>query len=254
MELRHFETLDSTNAYLRQLLLEERLPDETVVLADYQTAGRGQSGTVWESEASLNLTFSFLIYHIPPFPAKNHFFLSQIVSLCLKSALEEQLPSDIPSQFSIKWPNDIYWGDSKIAGVLIENDITEAEFYHSIIGIGVNVNQRHFTGEAPNPISLCQITGIEHDRILFLNRFMEHFRNYRLDIKEYRTKTVRDLYHAALYRRGCPGSFCDAGGTFTASVESVLPDGRLRLRTPAGIVRSYAFKEIRFILPSDPAV
>jgi BirA family biotin operon repressor/biotin-[acetyl-CoA-carboxylase] ligase len=247
MELRHFEELDSTNASLRQLLMEERLPDETVVLADYQSAGRGQAGTVWESAPGLNLTFSLLIYHLPPFPARYHFLLSQAVSLSLKSALEEQLPAGAESLFTVKWPNDIYWRDSKVAGILIENDITETEFYHSIIGIGVNINQLIFTGDAPNPISLRQITGEEHDRLRFLDRFLEHFRSHRPAIRNVRTVEIREMYHNALYRRGETCRFRDAGGEFTAVLDRVLSGGHLRLRFPDDETHCYAFKEIQFI-------
>jgi BirA family biotin operon repressor/biotin-[acetyl-CoA-carboxylase] ligase len=247
MNLRHFEEVDSTNVRLKALLLEERIPDETIIMADLQTAGRGQAGTVWESTKGLNLTFSLLTYHIPPLPVSDHFFLSQVIALSLKETCDLYLPDNNHSPFTIKWPNDIFWNDRKIAGILIENDITDTELYHSIIGIGVNINQLDFKELAPQAVSLREITGEEQDRFLFLERFLERFRHYRPSIKTLTTRSIRATYREALYRKGVQASYQDADGVFTATLEEVCADGRLMLRPDCEKIRYYSFKEVQFL-------
>jgi BirA family biotin operon repressor/biotin-[acetyl-CoA-carboxylase] ligase len=248
MELRHFDELDSTNVRLKDLLLEERLPDETIVLADLQTAGKGQTGNVWVAEKGLNLTFSLLAYHIPPLPATDHFILSQIVSLSLKETFDLYLPDSIPSPCTIKWPNDIFWDDRKIAGILIENDIMASDLYHSIIGVGANINQLDFTQAAPFAVSLREVTGEEQDRFLFLERFLERFRHYRPALKTLFTRSIRAAYREALYRKGIKAYYQDADGVFAATLEEVCADGRLMLKPEYGKTRRYDFKEVQFLL------
>ena len=154
----HLNETHSTNSYLRELIMREKeQPEGTVVITDYQTAGRGQKGNSWESERGKNLTFSILLHpnHIPP---GKQFILSQLISIAIVGVLKEY-----DRHFTIKWPNDIYWKEKKIAGMLIEVDLTGSSLSNAIIGIGININQRHFKSDAPNPVSLTQITGKEHN-------------------------------------------------------------------------------------------
>ena len=160
---------DSTNNYLREQCAKDRLPEGSLVIADFQTAGKGQVGNSWESEAGKNLMFSILLY--PDFlPANRQFLISQIASLSVKETLDEYTDS-----VTVKWPNDIYWKDRKICGMLIENDLSGHNLYCSIIGIGINLNQAVFRGDAPNPVSLFQIIGKEVDREEVLDRFLSVF-------------------------------------------------------------------------------
>ena len=165
--------VNSTNAYIQSLSRDERLPEGSVVWADFQTAGRGQIGNVWESENGKNLTFSIVFY--PSFLlAKHQFLISQIASLSVKETLDEFI-----SGITVKWPNDVYWNDKKICGMLIENDLAGQYIYSSVIGIGININQAVFRGDAPNPVSLYQILGREVDIVDFLHRFLGHiYDNY----------------------------------------------------------------------------
>ena len=134
--------VNSTNAYIQSLSRDERLPEGSVVWADFQTAGRGQIGNVWESENGKNLTFSIVFY--PSFLlAKHQFLISQIASLSVKETLDEFI-----SGITVKWPNDVYWNDKKICGMLIENDLAGQYIYSSVIGIGININQAVFRGDA----------------------------------------------------------------------------------------------------------
>ena len=149
---------DSTNNYLREQSAKARLPEGSLVIADFQTAGKGQVGNSWESEAGKNLMFSILLY--PDFlPANRQFLISQIASLSVKETLEKYTDS-----VTVKWPNDIYWKDRKICGMLIENDLSGQYLYCSVVGIGLNINQEIFRSDAPNPVSLTQITGKTYDR------------------------------------------------------------------------------------------
>ena len=119
--------------------------------------GKGQVGNSWESEAGKNLMFSVLLH--PDFvPANQQFLISQISALAVQQMLETFV-----KPISVKWPNDIYWNDKKICGMLIENDIAGTKLINSIIGIGININQKKFISNAPNPVSLTQITGKEYD-------------------------------------------------------------------------------------------
>ena len=163
------EETTSTNSYLRQLLFKESLPEGSVVVAQTQTAGRGQIGNVWESETGKNLTFSIVLYP-DCIPANRQFLISQITSLSVKETLEAYT-----NDVAVKWPNDIYWKDKKICGMLIENDLSGHNMYCSIIGIGINVNQAVFFSDAPNPVSLCQIIGKEIDKEELLDRFLHIF-------------------------------------------------------------------------------
>ena len=154
------EETDSTNRYISQLCneLQESVAELTTVTAEFQTAGKGQRGNTWEAERGKNLLFSFVLY--PTFlEARRQFILSQIVSLSIKEELDRW--SD---EITIKWPNDIYWRDKKICGILIENDLSGHFIGRSISGIGININQNEFHSDAPNPVSQKQNTGQQHER------------------------------------------------------------------------------------------
>ena len=132
----HLTQTHSTNLYLRQILESNPLVEEGLVIyADFQDAGRGQQGNSWESEAKKNILCSLLLYP-RRINAQDQFIISEIVSLGIADTL-----NSIQDGFAIKWPNDIYYGDKKVAGILIENDLSGKVIYDSIIGFGINVNQ-----------------------------------------------------------------------------------------------------------------
>lgn len=228
MEFRqiHIEETGSTNQWLR----DHDADDDVCVVADFQTAGRGCGTNTWESERGKNLTFSLLLHPVM-MPARQQFVISKAVSVALCKVL-----SRYAAGFSIKWPNDIYWNDRKIAGILIENRLQGALVKDSIVGIGLNVNQSVFLSDAPNPVSLCQITGCDIDREALLCEILK-----QLDLT-----TLPDCYASLLYRRQGFHAYSDAEGKFEAELTEVEPDGRLALRTRDGHVRRYAFKEVRF--------
>lgn len=229
---------DSTNNHLRRLLDKEQLPEGSLVVTDFQTAGKGQVGNSWESEAGMNLMFSILLY--PDFiPANRQFLISQIASLSVKETL------DAYTDFiQVKWPNDIYWKDRKICGMLIENDLSGQLLYCSIIGIGLNLNQSLFRSNAPNPISLTQITGKKYDREEVLNRFLRIFFQYYCLLLQEKEEEVRTAYMQALYHGEGYHRYRDEQGQFEARIQAIEPTGHLILQLRDGEQRRYAFKEV----------
>ena len=228
----HIDETDSTNRWLRECEVNSR---HLVVVADYQTAGRGQGTNVWESERGKNLTFSVLL-HPESVPANRQFSISMQVSLALCEALDEYI-----GDLSIKWPNDIYWRNAKLAGILIENRLHGSVIRDSIVGIGLNVNQRQFHSDAPNPVSLWQICERETDREQLLHSFLK-------SLERLMGKDVKAQYLSMLYRRKGFHPYADKSGAFMAEIADVEEDGHLLLRDEDGRTRRYAFKEVTFII------
>ncbi|MDR2472310.1 MAG: biotin--[acetyl-CoA-carboxylase] ligase, partial [Tannerella sp.] len=222
----HLSETDSTNLYLQQLCETETLPSDTVVVADYQTSGRGQAGNSWESAEGKNLIFSTL-YRPTNLPANRLFAISEITALSVKNTLKKYINADI----TVKWSNDIYVGDKKICGILIENQIVNdtATCSHrigrSVIGIGININQNVFSENLPNPVSLSQLTGTNHDLEDILQTFLQMFDSYckRLDVQQY--DSIHSEYLASLYRREGFHPYSDANGRFEAAIHDVEPTG-----------------------------
>lgn len=231
----------STNSLIRELIARESLPEGSVVVADFQTAGRGQIGNVWESEAGKNLTFSLVIYPTC-IPVNQQFLISQIAALSVKETLDLYI-----HDVTVKWPNDIYWKDKKICGMLIENDLAGRSIASSILGIGLNVNQPEFRGDAPNPVSLFQILGKEVDKEEVLQRFLSIFYEYYLALLQEQHERIRQRYATALYRRSGFYVYKDKAGTFEAEIADIEPTGHLLLRLRDLSVRRYAFKEVAYV-------
>jgi BirA family biotin operon repressor/biotin-[acetyl-CoA-carboxylase] ligase len=268
----HLPEVDSTNNYLlRQLEAGVDYPDGTVVYTSVQSCGRGQQGNSWESEPGMNLAFTLLLK--PTFlPPAMSFALSELTALALVEALDELTPG-----FQIKWPNDVYHDDRKAVGILIENRLSGRTLSLSLVGVGVNLNQRTFRSSAPNPVSVAQLldeaaarTGsaptsqgcaapisIERTLNAILQRLMGYYtslqvaaRTGNLQHSEAYT-ALHTRYMACLYRgRGLhPYQDAETGEQFRASIEDVEPTGALHLRTADGALRRYMFKEVKFCLP-----
>ena len=165
MKITRFKTLDSTNKYLQNLLEEGVDIVDNVVVTEFQSSGRGQGKNVWESEAGKNLLFSVAV-DMSYLKAENQFLLTQMVSVAMIDVLKKYLPEE---SLFIKWPNDIYFNNKKIAGILIKNEIKGMMLGTSIVGIGLNVNQESFDENLPNPISMKMITGEDFDLESLLN-------------------------------------------------------------------------------------
>lgn len=265
----HLLQVESTNLSLREALEDSvspgmigepgagspELPEYFTITASYQTAGRGQRGNSWESEPKKNLLMSTLLR--PVFlPAGEQFRLSQVVAVAVAEALEKVAREG--AGFTVKWPNDVYFGDKKVCGILIENDLgASASIQQSIVGIGVNVNQEVFRGDAPNPVSLCQIMGreVEADLVLrhLVARLKHHYEQLRADYSGgHYSGEIDGLYARRLYRNdGQLHGFLSKGGTFRASISHVAPDGRLFLKKEDGSLCGYCFKEVEYLLGGE---
>ena len=232
----HIEETDSTNRWLResqQPIAKSQQP--IVVVADYQTAGRGCGTNTWESERGKNLLFSILIHPVEV-PVTKQFHISMAISLAILDSLEQYI-----GDVSIKWPNDIYWRNGKLGGILIENRLQGGRIKDCIIGIGLNVNQKQFQSNAPNPVSLFQIYGEETDREQLLGAILSRFELYL-------QQDVRSRYLSCLYRRKGYHPYRDKNGAFMAEIGDVEDDGHLLLRDDNGCDRRYAFKEVQFVI------
>lgn len=228
----------STNVLLWEMLRKDQLSEGFVVYTDFQTAGKGQIGNSWESEVRKNLLFSMVLYP-QKIPLDQLFLISQLVSLGIKKALDKYVDG-----ITVKWPNDIYWYDRKMAGILIENSL-QANKVRTVVGLGLNVNQREFVSSAPNPVSLRQITGKPVNRKLLLNSIVENIMELynELDMAK-----IRLEYANSLYRKDGFHSYTAAGELFHAKILLVHPDGQLELETKLGERKGFYFKEVQFLM------
>ena len=233
--------VDSTNDEIMRL--NDRTDLEWAILfADHQTAGRGQRGNTWESEPGKNLTFS-LYFRPVGVAADEQFAISMAVAVEMTKILRPYV-----GRVKVKWPNDIYVGDRKIAGILIENRLKGNRISECVVGIGLNVNQSRFHSDAPNPVSIAQITGSEVDLsrlkrriILRLGRMVDS-RGYVI------TPRLKNEYTSRLYRHVGYHRYADSTGEFDARITDVEPSGRIVLKDRQRQLRTYAFKEVKIIL------
>ena len=240
------EETPSTNSYLAELCKSGNVKEFYTISTDKQTAGRGQRGNSWESEAGKNLTFSTVFYPTA-LEAKNQFYLSMAIAAAVICTLKEYTDG-----FSIKWPNDIYWKDKKIGGILIENELEGGYLSQSIVGIGINVNQKVFHSSAPNPVSLTQITETFINRRKLLENMLNNsikayfFMENKFDEA---SLIITKTYQNFLYRREGLYPYRDAQGEFMAEIHEIEPSGHLILKDESENLRRYAFKEVEFIIP-----
>jgi BirA family biotin operon repressor/biotin-[acetyl-CoA-carboxylase] ligase len=234
-----FKETDSTSRYLREYVPAEG-EDMTIAVADFQTAGQGMGTNTWESEPGQNLLFSILVHPVM-LPVNRQFLLSMAEAVALQETL-----SRYTDGITIKWPNDIYWHDQKISGTRIDTSLSSHGIKNFILGTGIDVNQREFHSDAPNPVSLRQILGHDVDRDELLNRVTDSFMKYYGMIVGGDYTDIAALYHQSLYRAHGFHSYSDADGDFEAAIVEVEDDGHLILRDREGMIRSYEFKEIKF--------
>jgi BirA family biotin operon repressor/biotin-[acetyl-CoA-carboxylase] ligase len=229
----------STNSHATDLMRNKDLPDGTIVITDDQTSGRGQRGNTWEAEAAMNLTFSIALK--PSFlMVKDQFYLSIVVSL----ALREYLASRLPAQVKIKWPNDILVEQKKIGGILIENTLSTDTIQHSIVGIGLNVNQKYFSIAEPTSMSLIS----EHDFELpqELNLLLEELEGYYLQLRTGKKELLKQEYLNHLYRIGERHMFRSKDEEFAGILTGVDENGRLTIFREGKEI-SVGLKEIAFV-------
>ena len=235
------DSVDSTNnaAMGRR---GEGLPEGTVIIANEQTKGRGQRSNHWESEIGRNLTMSMILY--PRFlDMEDNFYLSKMISLAIHDFL-----SKYTDNISIKWANDIYIGDRKIAGILIENTITRKTIDVSVIGAGININQEVFSPDIPNPVSLCQVTGQQLNLQECLNRLCQCISGRYHQLKNREFTLLDEEYHRRLYRLGAYHPFREGRERFMAAIQGVEKNGKLMLLKENGEEKKYYFHEVQFVV------
>ncbi len=244
----NLKNIDSTSTELRRRMSAEELPHGYCISADFQTAGHGQATNHWESEDGKNLLFSLLL-RPSVIPASEQFVITEIVTLAIINALQDY----IRQRITIKWPNDIYVGDKKLCGILIENALCGPTIDTCIVGIGININQELFTSNAPNPISLKQLNGRDNDKEeIFEEIYQNILRYYDYLADNWQNNDIKQSLHYEymnnLYRRvGYHNYSTPEGEKFSAEIEEIGPQGHLTLRLQSGELRTFAFKEVIFL-------
>ena len=252
-DLIEMDELASTNDYAKKYAsgLVADAGRITVITARHQTKGRGQMGNTWESEDGKNLLFSILCHPLY-IRANAQYVLSAAIALSTCAAIKEMMGEAYADHIRIKWPNDIYYKDKKMAGILIENDLMGSTIRNSIIGVGIDVNQTIFVSDAPNPISMADIGGREYNCSYLLNSIIDRFATMLESLQNNTEESAGHIfeeYMNTLFRNdGNPYRFKDAIGEFDARITDVDRTGRITLTDVAGTHRRYEFKEVSFIL------
>ena len=238
----HLDQTDSTNAFLQRKQSECDIRN-WVVSADEQTAGKGMGNNGWESEAGKNLTFSMAV-DMGFLPAERQFQLSMAVPLGIIEVLDGMLPSE---KLSIKWPNDIYFKNHKLAGILINSTIKANMMDVSIIGIGLNVNQMRFQNWPTHPISMKMITGEDYDLQPLLKQIAEHI---IIKVEQLRSdpNSIEQDYLKRLFRYRTWADYAVKGETLRLFMTGLDPFGRLMMKDEADNSYCFDIKEIKFII------
>jgi len=234
--------VDSTNNYANQLVLTKAAEEGTVVLAQFQNSGKGQKGNSWESAPGKNLLASFILQ---PFflKAAEQFYISKIISLSIAEILKSNT-----NDVTIKWPNDIYAGKRKIAGILIENSVLGQNIETSIAGIGLNLNQEVFVSGAPNPVSLKQLTGKEYEIQQFADDLFVAIEKWFGKLQSFNFSEIDTIYHQSLFRMKAWANYSAEGKTFEARMIGTGPFGQLQLEHRDGKITEHFFKEVEFVI------
>jgi BirA family transcriptional regulator, biotin operon repressor / biotin---[acetyl-CoA-carboxylase] ligase len=235
------KNLPSTNSYAVKLLKNEKVEEGAVIYTNYQSEGKGHGGNSWESDEDKNLLFSLILYPTTLKPS-DQFIISKIISLGICDFLRPYT-----SKVSIKWPNDIYVNNDKIAGILIESAIIREEIEYIIAGIGLNINQKIFTGNAPNPVSLSKITGTEYNTEQCLKQLVTHIDKRYQEFLLKKRREINEEYLNNLYRFGKWCDFSDSNGLYEGKIIGIDHSGRLRIEDHRGRTYEYGFKEVTFI-------
>lgn len=247
MKILRFDEINSTNVYLYDKISEKNDISDTVVVAAHQTAGRGMDKNRWESEAGKNLLFSIAL-NVNFLEAENQFKISQAVSVAIVETLSQFVDNQ---NLFIKWPNDIYFGDKKLAGMLIQNTIEGRMMGVSIIGIGLNVNQIEFSSDIPNPISLKQISGEDFDLENLLYLLIKNIKSSveGLRIKENQI-AINEKYISKAYRYRQWADYLYKNKVKSMIINGFDYYGRLILEDQSGDEIICDVKELQFFPPS----
>jgi BirA family biotin operon repressor/biotin-[acetyl-CoA-carboxylase] ligase len=245
-EITELESVDSTNSYAIELLKHHKLAEGHVVWAKQQLQGRGQRGNTWESEAGSNVTASVIFFPTFLAPGKQ-FQLTQAISLGVCDFLSYTLDRcKIQQPVFIKWPNDLFVNNRKIAGILIENSLRGSQIAAAVAGIGINVNQTSFNA-ANGPVSLKMLTGESFDIRACIDDLCAFLEPRYLQLRAGKTALLNEEYLSRMYRLG-EWSYYKAGDhSFPGRISGVADDGKLLVEMENGDTRAFDFKEIAFL-------
>jgi len=239
----YIETLPSTNTHAALILRSEKLREGTIIRAGFQSGGRGQTGNKWESEADKNLLISIILYPESINPS-DQFMISMAISLGICDLLDKYIPGS-----KIKWPNDIYVNNDKIAGILIESTIMGSQIESCVAGIGLNVNQTIFLSNAPNPVSLSMLTGKEFNTNELLQDLSATLDKRYKQLLTEDFETIMAEYTGRLYKINQWSDYQDKIGVFEGRIISVQENGLIKIEKKKNcLVSEYSFKELEFIL------
>lgn len=240
----HLKETESTNAWLMELAREKwregvPLPDLYAVYADYQFAGRGAGTNRWHSSRGLNILTS--IYFETGLSAADQFVFNLWFATTTRQFLARYLPEVL-----IKWPNDIFVNNSKLAGDLTEHNVSGGRLIFTVAGIGINVNETNFPEDIPNPTSLFIETGIRHDVDTLLSEYLVLLQERRALLNTDYAAELRNDYMANLYRYNVPHCFVVRGQRIKGIIRDIDCFGRLILEHPNGSLHKYGFKEVAY--------
>lgn len=236
------ESIDSTNNFAKELLRTDKVVEGTLISAREQVAGKGQAGNKWLTEPGQNLTVSYILQ--PGFlPVDKQFYLSMVASLAVRECCETLAHTD----FHIKWPNDIYYLDEKIAGILIENILTGNKISSAVIGIGLNVNQTFFDISIPNATSLRNVNFEQYDLAIVRDTLSYFLEKYYLQLRLMHYNFIERAYVTSLYRYHQTALFISGKKTFRGQITGVSKDGKLLIESDGKEMR-FAFKEVQFVI------
>lgn len=233
-------TVDSTNEYAKQLLAKTKPVEGTAIIAYEQTLGRGQFGNKWSSSAGKDLILSIILF--PGFlPVSGQFLLSRAISLGIREAIQFYLKEPV----KIKWPNDIYCGERKLAGILIENSLQGSKIADTIVGIGLNVNSHEFN-DLPLASSISILANEEINMDQLFHRLMTAMEKWYLLLKGAQRDRIRQQYLQHLYQRDEWHQYKSADGEFTGRIIGVNEGGQLAIETNNGL-RYFSNKEVTYL-------
>jgi BirA family transcriptional regulator, biotin operon repressor / biotin---[acetyl-CoA-carboxylase] ligase len=242
MRIIKLNAIDSTNTYLKQICDDKTLEDYTTVITKHQTQGRGQMGTIWNSERSKNLMCS-VFKDASYILVDQQFYISIVTSLAIVKALQG---FNIP-KLNVKWPNDILSENKKVCGILIENVIKNNRLECSIIGIGLNVNQTEFK-QLPNASSLKLLTGTVYNIDELLQLILSNLKYYFKFLEHGKQELLKNEYEKKLFRKDKPSSFKDQkGNIFAGFIKGINTVGNLQILLEDDILKEYDLKEVQLL-------
>lgn len=242
-QLIEIDEVDSTNLYAQDLLKNQKVPDGTVIKADFQSKGRGQMGTQWISEANANLTFSIILY--PSFLSiEKQFYLSKITTLGILDAINTLAIQEV----KIKWPNDIYLKNKKVCGILIENAIKVNRIESTILGIGLNINQTNFNDYANSATSLFLQAGLKQDKNLIFSRILKYIEMWYFALKDEKWQEIDALYLKRLMNYQIWADYEINQKVISAKIINIKDSGSIILEFEDSSSQEFSMKEIKFII------